>query len=69
MICKHIKSYRSKKKEKENKEMKAPPFLVFFEKMCRIFFSVALIIYVEMNIFFHSILIKTKDNYFFFDRS
>ena len=55
MICKHIKSYRSKKKEKENKEMKAPPFPCFFEK-CVEFFSVALIIYVEMNIFFHSIL-------------
>ena len=41
---------------KKNKEINEGRLDSFQKKKCVEFFSVALIIYVEMNIFFHSIL-------------
>ena len=59
MICKHIKSYRSKKKEKENKEIKAPPFpCFFFEKCVEFFFSSAN--YICRNEYIFSFYTKLK---------
>ena len=49
-----LKVYSSEKEE--DKEINESRLDSFQKKCVEIFFSVALIIYVEMNIFFHSIL-------------